>query len=164
MSLALPMRVGIGYDSHRFGEGGPMRLGGIDIPATRHCAGHSDGDAICHAVTDALLGAAALGDIGEMFPDTDAANKGKDSTLMLSAAVARVHEAGWCVGNVDITVITQQPKIGPHRAAIRTRLAGLLEITEQDVFVKGKTNESMGWIGREEGLAVLATATVVPRR
>jgi 2-C-methyl-D-erythritol 2,4-cyclodiphosphate synthase len=99
-----------------------------------------------------------------MFPDTDAANKGKDSTLMLSAAVARVREAGWRVGNVDITVITQQPKIGPHRAAIRTRLAGLLEITEQDVFVKGKTNESMGWIGREEGLAVLATATVVPLR
>ena len=101
MSTALPLRVGIGYDSHRFGEGGPMRLGGIDIPADMHCAGHSDGDAICHAVTDALLGAAALGDIGEMFPDTDATNKGKDSTVMLSAAVARLHQAGWRVGNVD---------------------------------------------------------------
>lgn len=164
MSTVLPLRVGIGYDSHRFGEGGPMRLGGIDIPADMHCAGHSDGDAICHAVTDALLGAAALGDIGEMFPDTDAANKGKDSTVMLSAAVARLHHAGWRVGNVDITVVTQRPKIGPHRAAIRARLAQLLDVADIDVFVKGKTNESMGWIGREEGLAVMATATVLPRR
>jgi 2-C-methyl-D-erythritol 2,4-cyclodiphosphate synthase len=105
-----------------------------------------------------------LGDIGEMFPDTDAANKGKDSTVMLAAAVARLHQAGWHVGNVDITVITQRPKIGPHRAAIRARLAELLDVSDTEVFVKGKTNESMGWIGREEGLAVMATATVLPRR
>ena len=154
------MRTGIGYDSHRFGDGGPMRLGGIDVPWDRHCAGHSDGDAICHAVTDALLGAAALGDIGEMFPDTDAANKGKDSIVMLAAAVRRLHEAGWRVGNVDVTVITQQPKIGPHRMAMRTRLAEVLGVTSDDVFVKGKTNEGMGWIGRGEGLAVMAVATV----
>mgnify|MGYP000427182425 CR=1 FL=1 len=116
------------------------------------------------ALAAALLGAAALGDIGEMFPDTDVANKGKDSTVMLSAAVARLHHAGWRVGNVDITVVTQRPKIGPHRAAIRARLAELLEVADSDVFVKGKTNELMGWIGREEGLAVMATATVLPRR
>ena len=115
-------------------------------------------------MTDALLGAAALGDIGEMFPDSDVANKGKDSAIMLSAAVARLHHAGWRVGNVDITVVTQRPKIGPHRAAICARLAELLHVSDVDVFVKGKTNELMGWIGREEGLAVMATATVIPRR
>lgn len=159
--MSTGMRVGVGYDSHRFGEGGPMRLGGIDIPADRHCAGHSDGDAICHAVTDAILGAAGLGDIGEMFPDTDAANKGKDSVVMLAAAVERLHAAGWRVGNVDITVITQRPKIGPHRSAMRERLAAVLQVDAGDVFVKGKTNEGLGWIGREEGLGVIATATVV---
>lgn len=154
-------RTGIGYDSHRFGPGGPMRLGGIDIPSDSHCAGHSDGDAICHAVTDAILGAAALGDIGEMFPDTDAANRGKDSIEMLRAAVARLTAAGWRVHNADVTVITQWPKIGPHRSAIRAQLAAALGISSDDVFVKGKTNEGMGWIGRGEGLAVMAVATVV---
>lgn len=154
-------RVGIGYDSHRFGDGGPMRLGGIDIPSDVHCAGHSDGDAICHAITDAILGAAALGDIGEMFPDTQSVNKGRDSVEMLDAALKRVHAAGWRVQNVDITVITQLPKIGPQRAAIRERLAGVLGVGIADVFVKGKTNEGMGWIGRGEGLAVLCTATIV---
>lgn len=155
------MRVGIGYDSHRFGEGGPMRLGGIDIPSDVHCAGHSDGDAICHAVTDAILGAAALGDIGELFPDTAAANKGRDSVEMLDTALRRVRAAGWRVHNVDITVITQLPKIGPQRAAIRARLADVLGVSVDDVFVKGKTNEGMGWIGRGEGLAVICTATLV---
>ncbi len=140
-----------------------MRLGGIDIPSNVHCAGHSDGDAICHALTDAILGAAALGDIGEMFPDTDAANKGKDSVIMLEAAVARMHAAGFAVGNVDITVVTQLPKIGPQREAIRARLAAVLGVEVSAIFVKGKTNEGMGWIGRGEGLAVMCTATLVPR-
>jgi 2-C-methyl-D-erythritol 2,4-cyclodiphosphate synthase len=157
----LPMRTGIGYDSHRFAPGGPMRLGGIDVPDDRHCAGHSDGDAICHAITDAVLGAAALGDIGALFPDTDPANKGKDSIAMLAAAVGAVHAAGWRVGNVDITVIAETPKIGPHRDAMRARLAATLQVDASDVFVKGKTNETMGWIGRKEGLAVMAVATLV---
>lgn len=159
--VAPAMRVGIGYDSHRFGEGGPMRLGGIDVPADMHCAGHSDGDAICHAVTDAVLGAAGLGDIGELFPDTDVANKGKDSIDMLAAAVSRLHERGWVIGNVDVTVVAEQPKIGPHRAAMRERLAAALGVASDEVFIKGKTNERMGWIGRGEGLAVIATATVL---
>jgi 2-C-methyl-D-erythritol 2,4-cyclodiphosphate synthase len=162
--VSVTTRVGIGYDSHRFGDGGPMRLGGIDIPWDRHCHGHSDGDAICHAVTDALLGAAALGDIGEMFPDTDAVNKGKDSVVMLEAAVGRLQAAGWHPANVDVTVITQMPKIGPHRDAMRARLATVLGLSNDDVFVKGKTNEGMGWIGRGEGLAVMAVATVVRRQ
>ena len=138
-----------------------MRLGGIDIPSQVHCAGHSDGDAVCHAVTDALLGAAALGDIGEMFPDTDAANKGKDSVVMLSAALERVHAAGWRVGNIDVTVITQLPKIGPQRTAMRARLADVLGVSIEEVYVKGKTNEGLGWIGRGEGLAVMAVANIV---
>ncbi len=138
-----------------------MRLGGIDIPSQVHCAGHSDGDAVCHAITDALLGAAALSDIGEMFPDTDAANTGKDSVVMLSAALERVHAAGWRVGNIDVTVITQLPKIGPQRTAMRARLADVLGVSIDEVFVKGKTNEGLGWIGRGEGLAVMAVANIV---
>ena len=138
-----------------------MRLGGIDIAADFHCAGHSDGDAICHAVTDAILGAAGLGDIGEMFPDTAAANKGKDSVVMLEAALARIQNAGWRIGNVDITVIAQRPKIGPNRAAIRERLAAALQSSTDAISVKGKTNEGMGWIGREEGLAVMCVATLL---
>ena len=161
--MTLPIRVGVGYDSHRFGEGGPMRLGGVDLPAEFHCAGHSDGDAVCHAVTDAILGACALGDIGALFPDTDPANKGKDSVVMLEAAMARVWEAGYQVGNVDITVVTEWPKVGPHREAMRARLAAALRTSTERVFIKGKTNERMGWIGRGEGLAVLCTATLVAR-
>jgi len=159
--VTLTVRVGTGYDSHRFASGGPMRLGGIDVPSDVHCAGHSDGDAICHAVTDAILGAAALGDIGEMFPDTSAANKGKDSVVMLAAAVERLREAGWRAANVDVTVVTQLPKIGPHRAQMREQLAAVLGVEVTDVFVKGKTNEGMGWIGRGEGLAVMAVATIM---
>lgn len=138
-----------------------MRLGGIDIDADFHCAGHSDGDAICHAVTDAILGAAALGDIGEMFPDTDMANKNKDSIVMLEAARDRIEGAGYSVHNIDVTVITERPKIGPHRLAIRERLAAALRVSVDDVSVKGKTNEGLGWIGRNEGLAVMAVATIV---
>ncbi len=161
MQSVMLQRVGIGYDSHRFAPGGPMRLGGVDIPAEVHLEAHSDGDAICHAVTDAVLGAAGMGDIGEMFPDTAAANKGKDSIVMLEAACERLRAAGWKVGNVDVTVVTQQPKIGPYRANIRARLALALGIGADEVGVKGKTNEGLGFIGREEGLGVIAVATVV---
>ena len=137
-----------------------MRLGGIDIPSDKHCAGHSDGDAICHALTDAILGAANCGDIGELFPDSDPANKGRDSIQMLEAAVAKVADNGLRVVNADITVITESPKIGPHRAAIRERLANALGISKDMVSVKGKTNEGMGWIGSGEGLAVIAVSSV----
>jgi 2-C-methyl-D-erythritol 2,4-cyclodiphosphate synthase len=154
-------RVGIGYDSHRFGPGGPLVLGGVRIPADVHLAGHSDGDAVAHAVTDAVLGAAAAGDIGEMFSDQDPANAGRDSIGMLSAAVARVRSLGWVVGQVDVTVVAEQPKIGPHRDAMRAALATALGVDAGDVGLKGKTNERMGWVGRGEGLACMAVATLV---
>lgn len=153
-------RVGIGYDSHRFVPGTGVILGGVRIPADVSLTGHSDADAIAHAVTDALLGAAALGDIGALFPDTDPANKGRDSIAMLEVAVARVRAAGWTPVNIDVTVVAELPKIGPHRDAIRARLAAAIGIAPQDVSVKGKTNEGMGWIGRREGLAVMAVAAL----
>jgi len=154
------MRVGIGYDSHRFDTPGPLILGGIKIPFDEHLHGHSDGDAVCHAVTDAILGAAGAGDIGEMFSDKDPANKGKDSIEMLASAVKRVRDKGYVVTNVDVTVIAEAPKIGPHRAAMCERLAKALGVTPDAVSVKGKTNEGMGWIGRGEGIACIAVATV----
>src|SRR5690606_18861700 len=118
--------------------------------------GHSDGDAVAHAVTDAVLGAAALGDIGEMFPDEDPTNRGANSMEMLRAAVARVHDAGWQVTNADVAVISETPRIAPHRDAMRASLAEALGVPMTAVMVKGKRNERMGWIGRGEGLAVLA--------
>jgi 2-C-methyl-D-erythritol 2,4-cyclodiphosphate synthase len=156
-------RVGIGYDSHRFSPGDGVLLGGVLIPANVKCTGHSDADAICHALTDAILGGAGLGDIGEMFPDTKAENKGRNSIEMLSLAVARTQQAGWTPAQVDVTVIAEMPKIGPHRAAICAALAKAIGIAPDAVMVKGKTNEGMGWIGRGEGLAVMAVATLLRR-
>lgn len=153
-------RIGIGYDSHRFAPGGPLILGGIRIDVDFSLAGHSDGDAIAHALTDAVLGAAALGDIGQMFPNDDPANRGANSLEMLRAAVARVHRAGWRVVNADVTVVAETPRLAPHRDAMRASLAEALGITMTDVMVKGKSNERMGWIGRGEGLAVIAVASV----
>jgi len=156
-------RVGIGYDSHRFAPGGPLILGGISIPVDFTLRGHSDGDAVAHALTDAVLGAAALGDIGEMFPDTDPANRGANSIEMLRAAVARIREAGYVVVNADVVIIAETPKVGPYRAAMRTALAKSLGVGDPDVSLKGKTNEQMGWIGRGEGLACLATVSIARR-
>jgi 2-C-methyl-D-erythritol 2,4-cyclodiphosphate synthase len=160
MAEGPPFRSGIGYDSHRFAPGGPLVLGGVEIPADVHLYGHSDGDAIAHAVTDAVLGAAGLGDIGSLFPDTDPANAGRDSIEMLILAAGHVEAAGWRVGQVDVVVITETPRIAPHRAAMRQRIAGALRCDPQDVSIKGKTNEGMGFVGRGEGLACLATATL----
>lgn len=157
------LRTGIGYDSHRFAPGGPLVLGGVHIPVEVHLHGHSDGDAVAHAVTDAILGAAALGDIGAMFADTDPANRDRDSIEMLEAAVALLHKAGWDVGQVDVVVIAETPKIAPYREAMAARMATALAVDPADVSIKGKTNEGMGFVGRGEGIACLATATVVAR-
>jgi 2-C-methyl-D-erythritol 2,4-cyclodiphosphate synthase len=160
--VSAPVRVGIGYDSHRFAEGHGVMLGGVLIPAPVRCTGHSDADAVCHALTDALLGAAGIGDIGEMFPDTKAENAGRDSIEMLTLAVARVKAAGWRPVQADITVVAESPKVGPHRPAIRERLAAAIGVSPADIMVKGKTNEGMGWIGRGEGIACIAVATLAP--
>ncbi len=154
------VRVGVGYDSHRFAQGRPLKLGGVLIPSDVGLLGHSDADAICHAVTDAILGAAGLGDIGEMFPDTDPANKDRDSIKMLEAAVKRIATAGYRVNQVDVSVVAESPRISPHREKIRARLASALGIDSASVSVKGKSNEGMGWIGRKEGLACIAVATL----
>jgi 2-C-methyl-D-erythritol 2,4-cyclodiphosphate synthase len=156
-------RSGIGYDSHRFAPGGPLRLGGVDIPGDVHLSGHSDGDAVAHAITDALLGAAAAGDIGEMFSDRDPANRGRDSMEMLRAAVARIGTLGWSVANADVSVVAERPRIADHRDAMRAVLANALGLTPGQVSVKGKTNEGMGWVGRGEGLACIAVVTLSRR-
>jgi 2-C-methyl-D-erythritol 2,4-cyclodiphosphate synthase len=139
-----------------------MTLGGVTIESDVRLVGHSDGDAIAHAVTDAVLGAAAAGDIGEMFSDQDPTNRGRNSIQMLGAAVERIRATGWRVQQVDVTVVAEQPRIGPYRAAMCAALARALGINAADVSVKGKTNEGMGWIGREEGLACIAVASIAP--
>jgi 2-C-methyl-D-erythritol 2,4-cyclodiphosphate synthase len=156
-------RSGIGYDSHRFVPGGPLRLGGVEIPADVHLSGHSDGDAVAHAITDAVLGAAAAGDIGEMFSDRDPANRGRDSLEMLRAAVTRVRALGWSVANADVSVVAERPRIAEHREAMRSVLAHALGLELGAVSVKGKTNEGMGWVGRGEGLACIAVVTLARR-
>jgi 2-C-methyl-D-erythritol 2,4-cyclodiphosphate synthase len=153
-------RAGIGYDSHRFAPGGPLVLGGVRIPSDVSLVGHSDADAIAHAVTDAILGACSAGDIGALFPDTDAANKGKDSIEMLAAAVRHIDAMGYAVCNVDVTVVAEHPKIGPYRQAMAEVLARVLHVNTDAISIKGKTNEGMGWIGRGEGIACMAVATV----
>jgi 2-C-methyl-D-erythritol 2,4-cyclodiphosphate synthase len=145
-------RIGLGYDTHRLGPGGPLRLGGVEIPHDRHLIGHSDADVLLHAVIDALLGAAALGDIGEMFPDREEANRGRDSAEMLQAAALRVRQAGYTVVNLDATVFAQRPSLLPHKPAIRQRLAQLLDLPAESVSVKAKTGEHVGPVGREEAI------------
>lgn len=154
------MRTGVGYDSHRFDETRPLVLGGVSIPNAPGLRGHSDGDAVAHAITDAVLGAAGLGDIGALFPDTDPAYEGADSIELLASAVRRLREGGFRVVNVDATVIAERPRIGPHAEAMRERLGRALATGPDGVSVKGKSNEGMGWIGRGEGLAAIAVATV----
>ena len=143
-------RIGLGEDSHRTAEGGPLRLGGIDVPHDRHLVGHSDADVLLHAVTDALLGAAELPDIGQMFPNTDAANRDRDSAEILREAYARVTAAGYRLVNLDAVVHAQRPKLSPHKAAIVTRIAAILGVEPTQVNVKAKTGEGIGPVGQEE--------------
>jgi 2-C-methyl-D-erythritol 2,4-cyclodiphosphate synthase len=156
------VRVGIGYDSHCLAPGGPLLLAGVKIAFDRHLVGHSDGDVVAHAVTDAILGAAGAGDIGELFSDTDPANRGRDSIEMLGIAVNRVKASGYAVSQVDITVVAEAPRVAPHREAMRSTLARALAVAPTAVSLKGKTNEGMGWIGRGEGIACIAVATLAP--
>lgn len=158
----MTIRVGQGYDVHRLVEGRKLILGGVEIPYERGLLGHSDADALLHAITDALLGAAALGDIGRHFPDTDPRYQGADSRVLLRAAVALLKEKGWRPVNVDATIIAQQPKIAPHAAAMVANVAVDLGIGLDFVNIKGKTNEKLGYLG--EGDAIEAQAIVLIAR
>jgi 2-C-methyl-D-erythritol 2,4-cyclodiphosphate synthase len=154
----MSIRIGIGYDSHRMVEGRPLILGGEILPHSAGLKGHSDGDALCHAITDAVLGAAALGDIGRHFPDTDPQFRNANSLGLLARAVGIVHEAGYLLENVDAVVIAERPKLAPHVDRIRARLATTLGLEVSAVSLKGKTNEGMGEVGRGEAIVVHAVA------
>jgi 2-C-methyl-D-erythritol 2,4-cyclodiphosphate synthase len=150
--------VGIGYDSHRLAQGRRLVLGGVEIPGELGLEGHSDADVLTHAVIDALLGAAGLGDIGEHFPDSDERYRDADSLELLASVVATVGDAGLRVVNVDSTVVMERPKLGPHRQEIRGRLARVLGLAERRVNVKATTGEGIGFVGRGEGVAAFAIA------
>lgn len=154
-------RIGQGYDVHALVPGRRLVLGGVEIPHPAGLLGHSDADALLHATTDALLGAAGLGDIGRMFPDSDERYRGADSRVLLRAAMAAVRAAGWRVGNVDATVIAQAPKIAPWVAAMAANIAADLGIEPERVNVKGKTHERLGFEGRQEGIAAQAVVLLV---
>lgn len=155
------LRVGIGHDTHRLTPGGPLRLGGVAVPHDMRAVGHSDADALLHAVTDALLGAAALGDIGEMFPDTDPDNRGRDSADMLRRAYQSVVQRGWRVVNLDCIVFAEQPKLAPFKQEIRSRIAEILGIDPDLVGLKAKTGEAVGPIGRKEAIAAECVVLLV---
>jgi 2-C-methyl-D-erythritol 2,4-cyclodiphosphate synthase len=159
----MSLRVGIGYDSHRFAAGRPLRLAGVTVPHTHGLVGHSDGDAALHAIVDALLGAAALGDIGTFFPDDDPQWKGADSTRFLQAAIEALAANGLAIHQVDVTILAERPKLAPHIGAMRAATARALGVDMERVSVKAKTNEGMGWVGRGEGIAAVAVATVGPK-
>lgn len=154
----MAIRIGQGYDIHRLVEERPLILGGVNIPAEKGLLGHSDADVLLHALTDALFGAAALGDIGRHFPDTDPQFKGADSRVLLRECVKRVHEAGWGIVNVDASIIAQAPKLAPHMETIRASVAETLGIDLGCVNIKAKTNEGMDAVGRKEAIEVHAVA------
>jgi 2-C-methyl-D-erythritol 2,4-cyclodiphosphate synthase len=153
-------RVGIGYDSHRFAEGRPLRLGGHVVPHTHGLVGHSDGDAVLHAITDAILGAAALGDIGSFFPDNDPRWKDADSSGFVTTALAAARASGLVLNQVDVTVILESPRLAPHIGAMRAATARALGVPIEQVSIKAKTNEGMGWVGRGEGVCAVAVCTL----
>ncbi|HUS40133.1 MAG: 2-C-methyl-D-erythritol 2,4-cyclodiphosphate synthase [Pirellulales bacterium] len=155
------MRVGIGHDTHRLQAGGPLRLGGVEIPHDYHLVGHSDADVLLHAVTDAVLGAAALGDIGELFPDTDPLNRDRDSAEILSEAVRRLQQAGYKVSNVDCIVFAERPKLSSYKQTMQQRIAEILQVEPDCVGMKAKSGEGIGDIGREEGMAAQCVALVI---
>lgn len=159
----MSFRVGQGFDTHRFGDGDHLMLGGVRIAHERGLIAHSDGDVLLHALADALLGAAALGDIGGLFPDTDSRWAGADSGELLGEVMRRVREGGWRVVNADCTVIAERPKVAPQVPAMRMRIAELLGAGEAAVNVKATTAERMGFVGRGEGIAALAVVLLAEK-
>lgn len=158
--MSAPVRSGLGWDTHKLVAGRPLVIGGVTIEHSHGLLGHSDADVLAHAVADAILGAAALGDIGAHFPDTDEQNAGADSIVLLARCSELVRKAGWLVVNIDATVIAEEPLMGAHRAEMVSRLAGALGIGEHDVNVKFTRGEGMGYLGRSEGMAAMAIATL----
>ena len=154
------IRVGSGHDTHRLAEGRPLVLGGVTIPHAKGLVGHSDADVVLHAVTDALLGAAGLGDIGDLYPDTDPRWKDADSRLFLGETRAKLNQLGWRLVNLDVTIFAQEPKLGPVKAAIRESLATLLNVALDAVNVKAKTGEKVGHIGRGEAIGCHAVVLI----
>ncbi|KAA6210080.1 2-C-methyl-D-erythritol 2,4-cyclodiphosphate synthase [Avibacterium paragallinarum] len=155
------IRIGHGFDVHAFGGNGPIIIGGVAVPYEKGLLAHSDGDVALHALTDALLGAAALGDIGKLFPDTDPQYKGADSKVLLQEAYHQVQDKGYKIGNVDITIIAQAPKMRPHIDAMRAAIAQVLACDMEQVNVKATTSEKLGFTGRGEGIACEAVALLV---
>jgi len=158
--MEMEFRVGVGFDAHRFAPNRTLRLCGVTIPHELGLIGHSDADVALHALCDALLGALALGDIGQHFPDTDPRYKDADSSTFLKAVMALVREEGWQVNNVDITIIAQAPRLAPYRDAMRNRIAELLGIEIDSVSVKATTTDQMGFVGRKEGIAAIAVVSL----
>jgi 2-C-methyl-D-erythritol 2,4-cyclodiphosphate synthase len=156
------LRIGLGVDAHAFGDGVPLVLGGVHIDHPRGLVGHSDGDVVAHALTDALLGAAGLGDIGGLFPSDDERYRGADSLALLAEAYRHVRSAGFELVNADCVVIGQEPKIAPHRSDMRERLSGVLEVDADRVNVRATTTDALGFTGRGEGLAAQAVALLAP--
>jgi 2-C-methyl-D-erythritol 2,4-cyclodiphosphate synthase len=151
-------RIGLGEDTHRLQPGGPLRLGGVDLPHDHELVGHSDADALLHAITDALLGAANLPDLGQQFPNTDPAHRHRDSAEFLTAAASQVARRGYCVLNLDCVISMERPRFAPHREAVCQRIAELLQIDRDQVNCKAKTGEAVGPIGREEAISVRCVA------
>ncbi len=158
--MALKYRVGFGFDVHPLSEGYTLTLGGIEIPHTKGAVGHSDADALIHAICDALLGAAGLKDIGTYFPDNDMSLKGIDSKILLQRVMTILTEKGYEVGNVDVALVLEKPKIKPYIDQMRAVLAPILRIEEEDLSIKATTNEKMGYVGREEGVAAYAVVMI----
>jgi 2-C-methyl-D-erythritol 2,4-cyclodiphosphate synthase len=156
-------RVGLGFDSHPFATGRPLKLGGVEVPYNRGLRGHSDGDALLHAIADAVLGAAGLGSLGQQFPDTDAKWRGADSSVFVIRAREMAAERGFAVGNVDAVVIGEAPKIAPIALKIRARVAQLLAVAEDSVSIRGTSTNGLGFLGRAEGLAAMAVVLLVTK-
>jgi 2-C-methyl-D-erythritol 2,4-cyclodiphosphate synthase len=160
MKKAPPYRIGQGYDCHALVPGRPLIIGGVKIPHRLGLLGHSDADVLIHAIIDALLGAAALGDIGRLFPDTDPKSSGEDSRILLREAASRVKQAGYEIGNVDATIIAEAPKMAPHIPLMISHISADLDLTPEQVNIKAKTNERLGWEGRQEGIGAQAIVLI----
>ncbi|MBP5710746.1 MAG: 2-C-methyl-D-erythritol 2,4-cyclodiphosphate synthase [Bacteroidales bacterium] len=157
----MDFRIGFGYDSHRFGENRPLFLGGVEIPYEKGLVAHSDGDALIHALCDALLGAASLDDIGTHFPDTAAEFKSIDSKILLERVMFLIEQKGFAVNNADMTIVAEKPKMAPYTDSLKNVLARLLKISEDKIAIKAKTNEGMGFTGQGEGIATFAVVTLI---